>query len=325
MSVTASRIGWLLLVLSPGVWCCNRSAKRSDSAKSHVDASTSNAPAAGATADASVDGGAAVADSAVRALDAEVGQPIADASSQPSSDSGARPPPDASAGCDAAPPPGNEPVEARLGLGLTETPPDENLEDSIERVVTPEKKAIYEGRPQVTVFEGPTNRGTQAKLIFSLDKSIAIADLIGKKVELRKHWKMLVECETSGGPGTSPEPAVASQTTLRDAAGSLLVLAGTDTPTDNGGLVHTFPALGSEIALQWVALNPCPGSQAALEVVVNKTGARFKVTAGERHDLDLNGQRYVMAVASAFGPAAPGVCGHATWLVYRADFLQVTP
>jgi hypothetical protein len=82
--------------------------------------------------------------------------------------------------------------------------------------------------------------------------------------------------------------------TLRDAAEALLLVAATDTPTAQGGVVSFFADLVPELDVRWSHEAGC--DRATLDLTVRRTGVMVSAHSRERREFQLNGQAYVLAV-----------------------------
>ncbi|MEY4580152.1 MAG: hypothetical protein RL701_4855 [Pseudomonadota bacterium] len=216
-------------------------------------------------------------------------------------------------------------IEAWLSLGFREEPVGQNGPDVSEHVLTPSKRQVFEGSPQTTVFEGPTDRGTRGMLIFGSDKTLAPVDFVDKKLRVRRENRELSFCVHPGGSGTNAEQAVVAQLSLRDDMNELLWLSSAATPTGADGKIYSSEVIAPELTTRWLRDSDalCRTSGTVLEVTVTHTGKRFALGPGQRYRFESDGRAYIVAVSSVIGVAAgsAGECGVATWVVYRDGLL----
>ena len=216
-------------------------------------------------------------------------------------------------------------LEASLGLGFMETPIDESAQGILERWITPQTRTLTEGRPRTTIFEGPTDTGSQGKLVFALDASVGISDLVGKPLQIHRRYDADLTCDHPGGVNLDAEGAVLSQSTLRAVDGELLVLSSPATPTDQAGKLFFFPELVPDLSARWVVEASCTPARLAVELTSTKSGARVSVAPGQRGELALGSATYVLAVEAISEPVGPGLCGVAGWVLYRKGFFTPRP
>lgn len=168
-------------------------------------------------------------------------------------------------------------------------------------------------------YYGNADTGERGVLSFAGDPALTTDSVVGATVAYAA-WSRPLDCLADTAPNTEPEWTAGG--VLRDAQGTLLfVRAGTAT-TDDGTVAYASELL-PELTLRAV---PVPGEtcrflQRALELTVVATEQAIAVQWGERAEVLIGGEPYVLAVNAIDNPP-PGICRPSSWVLYRKSFVH---